>query len=133
MADSGSAKLVCPTSCAGCGDEFDLVLIFAPPFDWIHIRGYAMLSDGSCVWGMSGTFTSGAAIAIIEAILFCEGGLWYLGVSGCFSSDGSTWTSCTWLSNGVAGSCPPAGSYPLTQEDIGCTVAITTSTILDPE
>ena len=133
MLDSGSAKLVCPTSCAGCGDEFDLLLIFAPPFDWIHISGYAMMSDGTCVWSMAGTFTDGAGIAIIEASLFCEGKLWYLGVSGCFSSDGHSWTSCSWLSSGVVGDCPPVGSYPLTQDLIGCTVTITTSRILYPD
>ncbi len=133
MLDSGSAKLVCPTSCAGCGDEFDLLLVFAPPFDWIHISGYAMMSDGTCVWGMAGTFTNGAGIAIIEASLFCEGGLWYLGVSGCFTPDGSSWSSCSWLSDGRAGTCPPTGTYTLTETGDGCSVTITTSTILAPD
>ena len=52
--DYGSEKLVCPSSCAGCGDEFDLVLVFAAPFDFIHINGAAMLSYGSCTWSLSG-------------------------------------------------------------------------------
>ena len=52
------------------------MLVFAAPFDWIHINGVAMLNyDGACTWTWSATMTSGAGMAIVEASLYCEGGL----------------------------------------------------------
>lgn len=124
----------CPTDCTACGDEYDLVLTFAAPFDFIHITGLAMLAaDGGCTWSFARTFTSGAAMAVVETSLYCEEGKWYLSVGGCFTPNGSDWMSCSWLSAGVTGICPPTGNYALTQTLDGCTVTITTSKIEAPD
>ena len=92
-----------------------------------------MMGGDGCTWGYDGTFTSGAAMAIVEASLYCEGGMWYLSVGGCFTPDGSSWSSCSWISDGATGTCPPLGTYSLSETGDGCTVTITTSTILAPD